>query len=123
MADRSAYEVPHYSPERRELKQIVDQEVKSPPSHMKRRASIQNIVNILPFGVQPKKIQNEDEEQYYQMVKQADERKQQKLEWRAQFQELTDVPMRREKSEQQRIKEDLIRIVHTEESESKQNCY
>ena len=57
------------------------------------------------------------------MVKQADERKQQKLEWRAQFQELTDVPMRREKSEQQRIKEDLIRIVHTEESESKQNCY
>ena len=33
------------------------------------------------------------------MVKLADERKMHKLEWRAQFQELTDVPARREKSE------------------------
>lgn len=50
MADRSAYELPNYSPERRELKQLVDQEVKSPPPHMKRRSSIQNLVNIIPFG-------------------------------------------------------------------------
>jgi len=34
------------------------------------------------------------------MVKIADERKMHNLEWRAQFQELTDVPSRREKSEQ-----------------------
>jgi hypothetical protein len=34
------------------------------------------------------------------MVKLADERQQKKLEWRAQFSHLTDVPARREKSEQ-----------------------
>lgn len=41
------------------------------------------------------------------------------LEWRAQFSQLTEVPVRREKSEQHRIKVNLVRIVHTEENEGK----
>ncbi len=63
-------------------------------------------------------MKDEDEELHNLMVKLADERQRKKLEWRAQFSSLTDVPVRREKSEQQRVQEDLIRIVHTEESES-----
>ena len=45
-------------------------------------------------------MKDEDEDLHNLMVKLADERQKRKLEWRAQFSSLTDVPVRREKSEQ-----------------------
>lgn len=49
LPDRSVYKVnlANVSPDHRELKDIVDSEVKSPsPSNLKRRASIQNIMML-----------------------------------------------------------------------------
>ena len=42
------------------------------------------------------------------------------MEWRAQYQPLLEreVPQRREKSEVRKLEGDLVRIVHTEETES-----
>jgi hypothetical protein len=68
------------SPDHRELKQIVDSEVKSPPlTHLKRRASIQNIVILQPV----KRIEQDDLDEHMRLVQEIEERKSRKLEWRA----------------------------------------
>lgn len=114
MPDRSVMQIRVLSPEHRELKEVVDTEVKSPPPTMKRRTTMQNFTLIIP----KEKIEKEDIDEHQRAVIGAEERKTRALEWRAQFRGLADVAPRREKSEQQRVKSELIRVVHAEESDS-----
>ena len=50
-------------------------------------------------------------------MREVEEDKRRRLEWRAQWRLLEEVPARREKSEQQRVEKELVRVVHTEENE------
>lgn len=97
MVDRSELNLPVYSPERRELKALVDTQVKSPPPIMKRRASMQNIMQIIPMS---RKIETEDIDERIKTIQNLEDKKQKKLEWRAQYSELIEVVPKREKSEQ-----------------------
>lgn len=97
MVDRSELNLPVYSPERRELKALVDTQVKSPPPIMKRRASMQNIIQIIPMS---RKIETEDIDERIKTIQNLEDKKQKKLEWRAQYSELIEVVPKREKSEQ-----------------------
>ena len=84
LQDRSVYQIhpSNYSPDHRELKEIVDSEVKSPPpNHLKRRASIQNIVVLQPM----KRIEQDDLDEHLKLVQEVEARKSKKLEWRAQY--------------------------------------
>lgn len=115
LPDRSVMQIRVLSTEHRELKQVVDEEVRSPPHNLKRRATIQNIAALLPREA---KIEKEDIEERTRIIHEIEDKKQKRLEWRAQFAQLQDAPpLRREKSEHHRIKYDLLRTVHPEDSE------
>jgi hypothetical protein len=70
--DRSVLNIPLYDEEYKELKDLVDTEVKSPPINSKRRLSIQNITQILPYS---SKIENEDIEDRLKLIQDAELRK------------------------------------------------
>eukprot|EP00347_Sterkiella_histriomuscorum_P001216 403372882 len=99
--------------DRLEIKNAADSDLKSP---LKRDYS-NNVLSLKP------RIEQEDFEERQRTLQKVESQKQRRLEWRAQFQELEETVEQekikiREKSEQKRIKGDLIRIVHTEESEN-----
>ena len=62
------------SPEHRELKEVVDMEVKSPPPTNKRRTTMQNVSLIVPKEMQVK-IEKEDHDEHVQLIKTVEERK------------------------------------------------
>lgn len=68
--------------------------------------------------LEKKKIEQEDIDERLENLKRIEESKTKKLEWRAQYNPLIEVEARREKSEVKKIEGDLVRVVHTEETES-----
>jgi len=80
MPDRSVMQIRVLSTEHRELKQVVDEEVRSPPLNLKRRATIQNIAVLLPREA---KIEKEDVEERTRIIHEIEDKKQKRLEWRA----------------------------------------
>ena len=56
-----------FSQEHRELKEVVDTQVKSPPKELKRRSTLQNITMIIPRD-KIKKIEKDDIEEREKIV-------------------------------------------------------